>query len=42
MREQAAAPRDIILLHDHNPHTVEALATAIPFWKSSGLSFQAL
>jgi peptidoglycan/xylan/chitin deacetylase (PgdA/CDA1 family) len=42
MREQPALPRDVVLLHDHNPYTVEALATAIPFWKSSGLSFQAL
>jgi peptidoglycan/xylan/chitin deacetylase (PgdA/CDA1 family) len=42
MIEQAARPRDIVLLHDHNPATVEALATAIPHWKSRGLGFQRL
>jgi len=42
MLAQAAEPRDIVLLHDNNPHTVEALATAIPHWKSRGLGFQPL
>lgn len=42
MNEQAARPRDIVLLHDHNPHTIEALATAIPRWKSQGLGFERL
>jgi peptidoglycan/xylan/chitin deacetylase (PgdA/CDA1 family) len=42
MREQAARPRDIVLLHDQNPYTVEALATAIPRWKADGLGFEKL
>jgi peptidoglycan-N-acetylglucosamine deacetylase len=42
MMEQAAQPRDIVLLHDHNPHTIEALATAVPHWKSQGLGFRCL
>lgn len=42
MTEEEAQPRDIVLLHDHNPHTVEALAQAIPRWKSRGLGFQCL
>ena len=42
MTEQAARPRDIVLLHDHNPHTVAALATAIPRWRSQGLGFQCI
>jgi peptidoglycan/xylan/chitin deacetylase (PgdA/CDA1 family) len=42
MDEQPARARDIVLLHDHNPHTVEALARAIPRWTSNGLGFQSL
>jgi peptidoglycan/xylan/chitin deacetylase (PgdA/CDA1 family) len=42
MTEAPAKARDIILLHDHNPHTVEALAGAIPRWKSQGLGFRCL
>jgi peptidoglycan/xylan/chitin deacetylase (PgdA/CDA1 family) len=42
MDEQGARPRDVVLLHDHNPFTVEALATAIPLWRSRGLRFQCL
>ena len=30
---------DILLFHDHNPHTVEALRAAIPAWLASGLRF---
>lgn len=42
MMQQAAQPRDIVLLHDHNPHTIEALATMVPHWKSQGLGFRCL
>jgi peptidoglycan/xylan/chitin deacetylase (PgdA/CDA1 family) len=42
MMEQAAQPRDIVLLHDHNPHTIEALATMVPRWKAQGLGFLGL
>jgi peptidoglycan-N-acetylglucosamine deacetylase len=40
-----AAPmsaRDIVLLHDHNPHTLAALETAVPAAQGRGLSFTAL
>jgi peptidoglycan/xylan/chitin deacetylase (PgdA/CDA1 family) len=30
---------DILLFHDHNPWTVEALAVMIPAWKQRGLQF---
>ena len=39
---QPARAGDIILLHDHNPHTAQALAGAIPRWKSEGLGFRSL
>jgi peptidoglycan-N-acetylglucosamine deacetylase len=39
---QPARARDIVLLHDQNPHTVAALADAIPRWKSEGLGFSRL
>jgi peptidoglycan/xylan/chitin deacetylase (PgdA/CDA1 family) len=42
MQATPPRPRDIVLLHDHNPHTVEALADAIPRWTSEGLTFQCL
>lgn len=42
MRVQPVCPRDIVLLHDHNPFTVQALAAMIPEWKSSGLTFKRL
>jgi peptidoglycan-N-acetylglucosamine deacetylase len=32
--------RDIVLFHDHNPYTVEALARMIPAWRSQGIEFQ--
>jgi peptidoglycan/xylan/chitin deacetylase (PgdA/CDA1 family) len=32
-------PRDIILLHDHNEHTVAALRHLLPQWRSAGLRF---
>jgi len=34
--------RDIVLLHDHNPHTVEALGRMFPDWRKQGLEFHAL
>jgi peptidoglycan/xylan/chitin deacetylase (PgdA/CDA1 family) len=34
--------RDILLFHDTNPHTVEALSNAIPRWQSSGFGFHRL
>jgi peptidoglycan/xylan/chitin deacetylase (PgdA/CDA1 family) len=34
--------RDILLFHDTNLHTVEALSTAIPHWQSSGFEFHRL
>jgi peptidoglycan/xylan/chitin deacetylase (PgdA/CDA1 family) len=40
-----AAPmsaRDIVLLHDHNPHTLAALETAIPAAQARGLAFAGL
>ena len=40
-----AAPmraRDIVLLHDHNPHTLAALDTAIPAVQARGLTFTGL
>ncbi|WP_374593248.1 polysaccharide deacetylase family protein [Aquabacterium sp.] len=37
-----AQPGDIVLFHDNNPHTVEALARAIPAWQSAGFSFRVL
>jgi peptidoglycan/xylan/chitin deacetylase (PgdA/CDA1 family) len=33
---------DIVLLHDHNPHTLAALETAIPEAQARGLVFRAL
>lgn len=43
-RMQAQPPErgDILLFHDHNPHTVVALAQQIPRWQASGLTFGAL
>lgn len=32
--------RDIVLFHDHNPYTVEALTRMIPAWRSQGIDFQ--
>jgi len=33
---------DIVLLHDHNPHTLAALETAIPEAQARGLAFRGL
>lgn len=33
---------DILLFHDHNPHTVHALRAVISAWRSTGLSFATL
>lgn len=42
MKKDPPAPRDIILLHDHNMHTRDALAALIPEWSRLGLTFTAL
>lgn len=42
MRAQPPEPGDILLFHDHNPHTVAALAEQVPRWHESGLTFGAL
>ena len=44
LRIEAAGVKagDILLFHDHNPHTVQALRTVIPAWVSSGLTFATL
>lgn len=43
-RLRAAPPvaRDIILLHDNNPYTVEALDEILPQWLAAGLRFVTL
>lgn len=42
MRADPPAPRDVVLLHDHNAHTVEALSRLIPEWRGRGLAFMPL
>ncbi|TFW09439.1 polysaccharide deacetylase family protein [Oxalobacteraceae bacterium OM1] len=42
MRRNPPAPRDIVLMHDHNAHTYEALLRAIPEWRERRLRFTAL
>lgn len=42
MRSAAPAPGDIILLHDNNAHTVNALARVLPGWRAAGLQFNGL
>jgi peptidoglycan/xylan/chitin deacetylase (PgdA/CDA1 family) len=37
-----AQDRDILLFHDNNRHTVEALAQAVPRWAGAGHRFEAL
>jgi peptidoglycan/xylan/chitin deacetylase (PgdA/CDA1 family) len=41
-RKNPPAARDIVLLHDHNAHTVAALAAMIPEWLASGMVFEKL
>ncbi len=43
-RMQRNVPRagDVILLHDNNPYTVDALSRALPAWRDAGLGFVAL
>ena len=43
-RIDAAPPiaGDVLLFHDHNPFTVEALASRLPQWRSAGLAFRPL
>ena len=35
-------PGDVLLFHDHNAHTVQAVAAKLPQWQSSGLEFRPL
>jgi peptidoglycan/xylan/chitin deacetylase (PgdA/CDA1 family) len=42
MAEVPARARDIVLLHDHNPFTVEALAAMLPSWRARGLELERL
>ena len=42
MEYQPMRERDIILLHDHNPFTVSALANVIPRIRQNGSKFQAI
>ncbi|HJW53680.1 MAG TPA: polysaccharide deacetylase family protein [Burkholderiaceae bacterium] len=42
MRANPPVARDVILLHDHNAHTLAALSRLIPEWQRSGLSFTRL
>ena len=34
--------RDVLLFHDHNAFTVEALASRLPHWRAAGLAFESL
>jgi peptidoglycan/xylan/chitin deacetylase (PgdA/CDA1 family) len=38
----SARSGDILLFHDHNAHTVEALGVAIPRWRDAELRFEVL
>jgi peptidoglycan/xylan/chitin deacetylase (PgdA/CDA1 family) len=42
MRPQPPRARDIILLHDTNPHTVEALQDMLPRWLATSVTFTRL
>jgi peptidoglycan-N-acetylglucosamine deacetylase len=42
IRERGLEPRDIALLHDTNPYTVEALEQVLPLWQAAGRSFVSL
>jgi peptidoglycan/xylan/chitin deacetylase (PgdA/CDA1 family) len=42
MRPQPPQPRDIILLHDNNPYTIEALHDMLPRWLATSVSFTRL
>lgn len=42
IRSAPLRPRDIVLFHDTNAHTIEALRKAIPEWLSAGCRFTAL
>lgn len=42
IRTQGLKPRDIVLLHDNNAHTVEALAEVLPEWSALGHTFARL
>ena len=40
--QRPVQPRDIVLLHDHNEHTVAAMKHLLPRWRADGLSFRSL
>jgi peptidoglycan/xylan/chitin deacetylase (PgdA/CDA1 family) len=42
IEQQSARGGDILLFHDHNAHTVEALGIAIPRWRAANLRFELL
>lgn len=42
MHADPPAARDVVLLHDHNAHTVEALSRLMPEWRRNGLVFTPL
>jgi peptidoglycan/xylan/chitin deacetylase (PgdA/CDA1 family) len=39
IRSSGLRPRDIVLLHDNNAHTVEALGEILPEWRAHGRTF---
>lgn len=42
MNERSPVGGDILLFHDHNPHTIAALERQIPIWRSGGHTFARL
>ena len=42
MRRNPIRSRDIVLLHDHNSDTVDALARMIPLWRTQGIEFESI
>ena len=42
LRAAAPQPRDIVLLHDNNRHTAEAMEAILPQWLAEGRSFAKL
>ena len=42
MASRPPRPGEVILLHDDNPYTLQALSDVLPRWKDAGLEFAAL
>ena len=42
LRSAPPVARDIVLLHDNNPYTVEALDEILPQWLAAGVRFVTL